>query len=646
MNVPVHHTAAFEKMHGMSSIRLLPIGAEPLVGGATHFRVWAPRRQRLAVVVQQEWHATRRCPQTQIEMAAEGKTGYFSVIAPNAAAGALYRFRLDDDPFLFPDPASRFQPFGPRGPSQVIDPAAYAWHDRDWPGVQLPGQVVYEMHVGTFTPEGTWQAAARQLPELAETGITLLEVMPIAEWDGEFGWGYDGVDLFAPSRLYGTPDDFRRFVDAAHAAGIGVLLDVVYNHLGSQANYLKDYAADYFTDRYRNDWGDAINFDGAGSAPVREFFLTNARYWIEEFHLDGYRIDATQAFFDGSPKHILAELTQTARAAAGRPIVIIGENEPQDVRAVRPIERGGFGMDALWNDDFHHAATVRLTGRNEAYYSDYRGHPQEFVSLLKWGFLYQGQRYSWQKGPRGTPTFGLPAPTFVNYLQNHDQLANSAEGKRIHELTSPGRLRAMTAVLLLGPGTPLLFQGQEFAARAPFRYFLDDPPDRAAEIRAGRARFLGQFPSLALEEIQSRLADPADPQTFLACKLNFGDRESHFQTYALHKDLLELRRRDPALGAQRADRMEGAVLDADCFLMRFLPASGDDRLLLVNFGRDLQFNPAPEPLLAPPAHRRWETIWSSEDPKYGGGGTPPLCCDEIWRIPGEAAVWMVPVSGP
>jgi maltooligosyltrehalose trehalohydrolase len=323
-------------------------------------------------------------------------------------------------------------------------------------------------------------------------------------------------------------------------------------------------------------------------------------------------------------------------------VIVLGENEPQHTQLVRPCQHGGCGLDALWNDDLHHSAMVRLTGRNEAYYTDYLGSPQEFISLAKWGFLYQGQRYAWQKARRGSPTFGLPAATFVNFLQNHDQVPNSARGRRVHELTSPGRMRAMTAYLLLIPGTPLLFQGQEFASSSPFLYFADNDGQRARQVAEGRSKFLAQFPSLATDEMQSVLADPADPQTFQRSKLDFSDRQRNARTLLLHRDLLGLRRDDPAFAAQDADRLAGAVLSADAFVLRFFGPDNDDRLLIVNFGRDLHLDPAPEPLLAPVWQRAWRLIWSSESPNYGGNGTPAVESDDNWRIPGEAAVVLAP----
>jgi maltooligosyltrehalose trehalohydrolase len=621
-------------MEATKLARRLPVGAEALPGGGVHFRVWAPRRGRVEVV----FEGARAGVELERE---EG--GYFSGLAVDAGDGALYRFRLDGEEYLYPDPASRFQPRGPHGPSRVVDPSAFRWGDAGWEGAGLKGQVVYELHVGTFTREGTLAAAAAQLRGLADLGVTCVELMPVAEFPGRFGWGYDGVCLYAPTRLYGEPDDLRRFVDEAHRRGLAVLLDVVYNHLGPDGNYLGQFSRHYFTDRHRNEWGEALNFDGEHAAPVREFFLSNARYWVEEFHFDGLRLDATQSIKDDSEEHVIAALTREVRAAAaGRASLVVGENEPQEARLVLAPERGGLGLDGLWNDDFHHSAMVALTGRSEAYYSDYRGAPQEFVSSAKYGFLYQGQRYKWQRNRRGTPTFGLAPQVFINFLQNHDQIANSARGLRAHRLTSPARLRALTALTLLLPGTPMLFMGQEFAASAPFHYFADHEAGLAEKVRRGRAEFLAQFRSIATSETRTRLPDPADPATFERCKLDLSEREAHAEVYDLHRDLLALRRADAVFSAQEPRGLDGAVLGAEAFVLRFFGRDGDDRLLVVNLGPDLGLNPAPEPLLAPPPGKVWKAVWSSEDYAYGGTGTPPLETKNNWCIPGEAAVALAP----
>ena len=602
--------------------RRLPIGVELVPGGA-HARVWAPKRRRVEVVVDGA---------RAVELAAE-PGGYFAGRLDGARAGTRYAFRLDGEDRLYPDPASRAQPDGPHGPSAIVDPTAFHWTDDGWRGVTLDGLVLYELHVGTFTREGTWEAAARELPALAELGVTCVEMMPVAEFPGRFGWGYDGVDLFAPTRLYGTPDDLRRFVDRAHALGLGVILDVVYNHLGPDGNYLGCFADDYTTDRYRGEWGDPINFDGEHAGPVRELFLANAAYWIDELHLDGLRLDATQGMYDASPEHILAAIARRVReAAGGRATILVAENEPQRTELVRE-----HGLDTMWNDDFHHSARVALTGRNEAYYSDHQGTPQELISAVRRGFLYQGQRYAWQDQRRGTPALDLPPARFVLYLQNHDQIPNaSACGLRGHALTDLGRWRAMTALLLLAPGTPMLFQGQEFAASAPFLYFADHHADLEAKVRDGRAAFVRQFPSVADHERAAGLPDPGGLDTFERCKLDHGERETHAATWRLHADLLRLRREDAAFRAP----VDGAVLAEEAFVLRWLTGDGDDRLLLVNLGRDLARGSFAEPLLAPPARARWAAIWSSEDPSYGGCGTPPVESDAGWRIPGHAAVVM------
>ena len=573
-------------------------GAE-LVDGGVHFRVWAPERKRVAVVIDDRDHPLER-----------EASGHFSGFVQGARAGTRYRFRLDGESETYPDPASRYQPEGPHGPSEVFaagSPPAQVW--------QLDESlVISEIHIGTFTQEGTFVSAIEKLPLLADAGINLIEVMPISEFPGRFGWGYDGVDWFAPAHIYGTPDDFRSFVDAAHAQGIGVILDVVYNHFGPDGCYRTKFTPDYFTDRYSNDWGEAINFASEG---VREFCTENAAYWIDEFHLDGLRLDATQDIHDPTGTHILAEVVRAARAVAGdRKIFVVAENEGQNRTLIDE-----YGLDALWNDDWHHSALIALGGKREAYYSDYRGRPQELVSMAKHGFLYQGQWYSWQKKYRGTPTGGIEARQFVQYLENHDQVANSATGQRAYQLTSPGRYRAMAALLLLGPQTPMLFQGQEFASSKPFLYFADHNPELAAAVRKGRAEFLLQFPSV--QSVADTLAPPEDVATFERCKLDWSERDTHREALAFHKELIALRR------AYSTELLDGAVLSDHALILRFR----DARLLLVNLGAEVDFDPVAEPLLAPPAGCEWSVLWSSSEEEF-----------EEWRIPAESAVLLKPTT--
>ena len=610
--------------------RRYPIGAELWSDGDAHFRLWAPEAQRLDLVIGNgDTHPMQR-----------DTDGYWAVVAP-AAAGTRYSFRIDDRETLYPDPASRFQPHGVHGASEVIDPNEFDWTDHGWRGVEMPGQVLYEMHIGTFTREGTWRAARRELPELARIGITIIEMMPVAEFAGEFGWGYDGVDLFAPTRNYGTPDDLRAFIDAAHANRIGVILDVVYNHLGPEGNYLRQFSADYFTDRYKTEWGDPLNFDGPNCGPVREFFITNGRYWIEEFHFDGFRFDATQCIFDNSEEYIVGAIVRAAREAAGeRSIIAIAENEPQQTKLVRGREEGGDELDGLWNDDWHHSAIVALTGRNEAYYTDHAGTPQEFISAAKYGYLFQGQYYEWQDQPRGTPSDGISPETFIGFIENHDQISNCAFGQRVRLQTSPAKYRAMTALLLLGPSTPLLFQGQEFGASSPFIYFNDASADLREPITKGRFEFLKQFPSISAVEKEAALPAPADRATFENSKLDFAERETFSDTYNLYRDLLKLRRDHPLLHQPRAGGCDGAVLKEHAFLLRYFGANTNDLLLIVNLGKRVALRPASEPLLAPPRRTRWKMVWSSESPRYGGTGAMEVVTEKGWVLPAESAVLM------
>lgn len=562
--------------------------------------------------------------------------GYFSGDLREVSAGTTYRFRLDGGD-AFPDPASRYQPEGPHGPSVVVDHESYEWGDRDWKGVTIDGQVIYELHVGTFTKEGTFRSAIERLPDLVDVGVTVIEIMPIADFPGRFGWGYDGVNLFAPSRLYGTPDDLRGLVDAAHRLDLGVILDVVYNHFGPDGNYLPEFSSHYFNDR-PTEWGASLNFDGENCGPVREFFIANARYWIEEFHFDGLRLDATQQIFDTSPTNIIAEVAAAVRAAAGaRATILVAENEPQESVLVRSTDEGGYGLDAVWNDDFHHSVRVAATGRCEAYFSGYRGSAQELLSAAKYGYLYQGEWYAWQSQRRGTPALDLPACRFVVFIQNHDQVANSGAGNRIHEETSPGRYRALTTLCLLMPQTPMLFQGQEFAATSPFLYFADHREELAKLVFEGRAKFVTQFPSLAAVDERVRIDDPADPETFIRCKLDWSERQKHKAALDLHRDLLRIRREDRVLCAPRR-RLDGIVLNEHALILRWFGDGGDDRLLVVNLGARLHAEPLADPLVVAPNRKPWRMVFSTESVEYGGWGAPPLeTTNDGWWIPAESA---------
>jgi len=614
--------------------RKYSIGAEIFGDGSVGFRVWAPLRQKVTVELFAD--ENQKEDPTNVSLEQDGN-GYFSGIIDSVPPIIKYGFRLDDGEQLYPDPASRFQPSGSFGLSQLVDPSRFKWTDNNWRGIESEVKIIYEMHIGTFTSEGTWKAATKELPELARIGINTIELMPVAEFEGDFGWGYDGVNIFAPSHLYGSPDDFKEFINAAHNLGIGIILDVVYNHLGPGIFLLKEFSQDYFTKKYTNEWGQAINFDGEKSGPVREFILTNAHYWVEEFHIDGLRLDATQQIFDDSEKNIIDEICQTVQtAASGKKTFVVAENEPQNSDILRK-----YGIDAVWNDDFHHSAVVALTDHNEAYYSDYRGSPQEFVSLAKYGFLYQGQYYYWQKKPRGKPSIDFTPQRFIHYLQNHDQIANTCYGLRIHELTSPGRLRTFTALLILGPQIPLIFQGQEFGSSSPFSYFAHHNDKKLAESsKKGRERFLSQFASI--KSVNGPLIPPPYyPEALTRCKLNLDERKTHENTYGLHADLIAIRKSEPVFRVAERKGIDGAVLGEKIFVIRYFGVKPEnDRLLIVNYGKDHELSPCPEPLMAPPVSKSWKLIWYSEDPVYGGGGIPEVFSEGKWNIFGQCAYFL------
>jgi maltooligosyltrehalose trehalohydrolase len=611
--------------------RRLPIGAE-LTEAGVHFRVWAPAWQRVTLVLEAP---ARR----EIALRPESN-GYHSLLVDNLDAGTRYRYRLGDQLELHADPASRYQPEGSFGPSQVIDPDDTAWTDEAWRGVTKPHeQIIYEMHVGTFTKEGSWTAAAAHLPFLVDVGITTIEMMPVNDFPGRRGWGYDGVNLFAPAHHYGTPEELREFVDRAHALGLAVILDVVYNHFGPAGSSHFVYAPEFKNPKLKGEWGDPLDFSSAG---VREFFTANAAYWIGEYHFDGLRLDATQALVDHSTCHIVADVVRAARAAAGhRRVWLVGENEPQDVKMVRPPDAGGCGLDALWNDDFEHTARVALTGCSDGYFHDYTPSPQAFVSALERAFLYQGQVYAWQRNTRGTSTHGLPPMRFVHFLENHDQVANTGFGDRLLVQSDPASYRALTAVLLLGPQIPMLFQGQETGSRKPFRYFIDHDPELNTVVRHGRAEFLAQFARLATPESQAALPDPSAPATFEACILDERERDLGAPMVQLHRDLIALRRGYPGFTGQHDGTLRGAVLSPHAFCIRWWHERGD-RLLLVNLGSTLRLAGLPEPLLAPPELHGWRVAWSSEHPHYGGYGTPEPFTRKRLHIPARSAILLEP----
>ena len=604
------------------------------VRGEALFRVWAPQARAVEVVFEDASQ-----PPLALKRDADG---YFN--GATSARVSLYKYRVDGTG-PWPDPCSRFQPQGVHGPSLIVDPAAFKWNDAEWRGVQLPGQIIYELHIGTFTPEGTFDAAIGKLRYLRELGVTMIEVMPVAECPGRWNWGYDGVQLFAPYHVYGDPDALKRFVDRAHAIGLAVILDVVYNHLGPDGNYLKCFSPHYFSTRHHTEWGEALNLDGDHARGTRDFILGNAGYWLSEFHLDGLRLDATQSIFDDSRPNILEELARTAREAAQpRSIVVISENEPQHAQQLLPASQGGFGLDAMWNDDFHHAAKVALTGTRDGYFGDYTGRAQEFISCVRRGFLYQGQYYPWQKKARGQAAPGLPAWTSIVFLQNHDQVGNTFHGDRVHANAAPGRYRALMALTLLGPQTPMLFMGQEFAASARFMFFADHHEELAALVHKGRREFLSQFRAYEDEATQQLVPAPHDEATFVDSKLDWNEAKDHAEVLAFHRDLLQLRACDPVISQQDVTKIDGATLSEHAFVLRWFDDEHGDRLLVVNLDRELPLAAPSEPLLAPTYGATWQLLWSSEDPRYGGYGVAMPVADAglgEWRLPAQSAVLLV-----
>ena len=441
--------------------------------------------------------------------------GVASITVPRAAAGDRYRYRIAGGD-LRPDPASRYQPEGVHGPSEVIDPSAYRWSRDTWTVPSREQLVVYELHVGTFTAEGTFDGARRRLPELRALGVTAIELMPVADFAGSRNWGYDGVALFAPSRAYGRPDDLRRFVDEAHGHGLAVLVDAVYNHLGPEGAYLPEFHPCYITNRHSTPWGGAVNLDGCGSETVRRFIIDNALHWIREYRVDGLRLDATHALIDEGRVHLICELAARVRAAVPRPVIIHAEDHRNLASMVAPSADGGWDLDGVWADDYHHIVRRAVAGDSHGYYEDFAGDATELAATIRQGWLYTGQPSRHMKGPRGTDPSRVPMAASVVCLQNHDQVGNRAVGDRLHHTVDLAAWRAASVVLLTCPMTPLLFMGQEWAASSPFLYFTDLEPDLGRAVTEGRRREFKDFPSFAGA---GEVPDPQAESTFAQSKL-------------------------------------------------------------------------------------------------------------------------------
>ncbi len=519
----------------------MPFGAQPLDAGGTRFRLWAPAAQQVTLEI---GTGAARCGAS---MTALGE-GWFEAVAADAPAGTRYAYRAGDA--RFPDPASRCNPDDVHGASMVVDPLAFDWNDAGWSGRAWEEAVIYELHIGTFTPEGTFAAATGKLDYLAGLGVTALEIMPVADFPGRRNWGYDGVLLFAPDAAYGTPADLKRLIEQAHLRGLMVFLDVVYNHFGPEGNYLNAYAPQFFDSKRHTPWGAAINFDAARACTVRDFFIHNALYWVEEYRCDGLRLDAVHAIADASDPGIVTEIARALRAGpgSGRQVHLLLEN---DRNQARYLERDAAGRplaaSAQWNDDLHHALHVLTTGERDGYYADYAARPLWYLGrALAEGFAYQGEPSPRRGGAaRGEISAQLPATAFVSFLQTHDQVGNRALGERLCALAEPQALRAAAACVLLAPSPPLLFMGEEFAASTPFLFFCDFAPELAAAVTRGRRREFARFARFSAPAAQAAIPDPNDPRTFAASKLRWDEpeRAPHGEWFALYRGLLALRRR-------------------------------------------------------------------------------------------------------
>ncbi len=579
-------------------------GTTCLADGRVRFRVWAPRCRRVAVQVV---GPPGRWP---VAMAETGD-GWFEAVLEGLGGGSRYNYILDGLRER-PDPASRDLPDGVHGPSGVVDTSTFAWTDDGWRGLALKEMILYEIHVGTFTPQRSFEAIIPRLPQLRALGVTAIELMPVASFPGTRNWGYDGVGLFAPQHSYGGPLGLHRLVDACHARGIAVVLDVVYNHLGPEGNYLSDFGP-YFTHRYRTPWGQALNYDGDDSRNVRDFVIANARYWVREYHIDGLRLDAVHGIVDASPVCILRELNDEVRRLARRlrrRVPVVAESDRNERRMVEPVRRGGYGLAGQWSDDFHHAVHTLLTGERDGYYADF-GSAEQLAKAYTHGFVYDGQHSAFRGRPHGTPAKDLPGERFVVCVQNHDQVGNRAQGERLSALVDFDRLKLAATALLTSPYIPLLFMGEEYAEPAPFLYVTDfqDPALQAAVTRARREE------CVALARTGAA-ADPQDPSSFTRSTLAWDLRtaEPHRRLRDYYRTLLGARRRYPVLGAGGKRRISATVDGGRSLIVLRRGADGAAAVALLNVCPEART----VKIQAPPG--RWRRLVESSEKRFGGAG--------------------------
>ena len=577
-------TSVARRAHGM------PFGASVREDGTTRFRLWAPGAAQVELWLEE--------PKRALAMPRD-VGGWAECVTREAPAGTRYRYRIDGE-MLVPDPAARFQPGDVHGASEVIDPLAYAWRDVAWRGLPPERLVFYELHVGTFTPAGTYAGVIERLDHLSALGVTAIELMPLADFPGRRGWGYDGVLLFAPESGYGRPEDLKTLVEAAHERGLAVFVDVVYNHFGPEGNYLHRYAPGFFTPRHRSFWGDGINYDGPGSEVVRAFMIHNALYWIEEFHLDGLRLDAVNAIVDDSPVHLLVELGRAVADGPGRErsVHLVLENGANEVRYLERAEGRQPLYKAQWNDDIHHALHVLLTAEDGGYYEDYQPPLAHLARCLTEGFAFQGERSAYRGDLRGRPSGHLPPTSFVSFLQNHDQIGNRALGERITALAAPDAVRAATAIVLLAPALPLLFMGEEWGAREPFLFFTDLGPDLGPSVAEGRRREFARFPEFASPAVRERIPDPQALATHERSILDWERlaEPAHRAWLAFHRGLLQLRAKwiAPLLAGEPVpDAAWKAIGDTALEVSWDFP--GGRLRLVANLGPTATPHPGPEP---------------------------------------------------
>jgi maltooligosyltrehalose trehalohydrolase len=586
----------------------LPVGAQVTEGGVI-YRVWAADHDRVAVAVGGGSEPTRR-----ILLDHEGD-GFFSGVDAEGRAGDLYHYETGG--FRLPDPASRFQPLGVEGPSQVIDPRIYSWIAPGWRTPPFRGRVIYELHVGAFTAGGTYRAAIDRLDALVDLGVNTIELMPLADFAGERNWGYDGVMLFAPARSYGAPDELRALIDAAHARGLAVIIDVVYNHLGPIGNVLPRYSRHYFNANNHSPWGQSPNFDGANAQPVREFVLQNACMWFDEYHVDGLRLDALHAIADSSPSHIAAEIAAAVHLRGG---FVIGEDERNDASVLSPRAEGGWDLDGVWSDDFHHTIRVALTHEREAHFVSYRGTPDEWLTTARDGWFFSGQHFAQWERPRGTSGAHLPPERFVWCISNHDQVGNRPLGDRLHEVVSPEAYRAASMLLCLAPYTPMLFMGQEWAATSPFPYFTDHPGEIGEKIRCGRLAEYRDKKAFYGEEVLARMPDPQAAETFRSAKLKWSEREQgrHAGVLALYRACLHLRASEEVFQSPARETWNVELIGSDLLALRWGHAETDWLLLFSLGGPDEKIVDAK--VARPRLGKHWRLMLASNEERFGGLG--------------------------